>query len=60
MRKGLSVNINKTVDRNLEKLIVKITGRVMDKMELKRVKPFYKLVLILKSNTIYDLGDFEV
>ena len=32
----------------------------MDKVELKRVKPFYKLVLILKSDPIYDIGDFEV
>ena len=32
----------------------------MDKVELKRVKPFYKLVLILKSDPIYDLNDFEV
>ena len=60
MRKGLRVNINKTVDRNLDRLLVKITGRSMGKAELMRVKPSYKLVVFLKSSSIYDLCDFEV
>jgi hypothetical protein len=60
MRKDLYVNINKTVDENLDDLIPNVTGRYLTRTELNREKPSYKLVVYQFSGPLYDLCDFEV
>ena len=60
MRKNLCVEINKTVDDNLNDLLQTITGRFMTSSEMIRVKPSYKLVVFLFSGLLYDLCDFEL